>query len=69
MVAGAGERFARHGLSALVERHGFQGTERQGSVWGSGDLRWRAMGTAADRGLEVDRDVFDRELREWARSP
>lgn len=67
MVAGARERLARHGLAAIVERFGFQGTPRQGSVWGGDELKWRAMATAADRGLKVDRDVFDRELREWAR--
>jgi flavin-dependent dehydrogenase len=68
MVAGARERLERHGLLEIVDRFGFEGTARQGAVWGNDELEWRQMTSAGQRGLKVDRDVFDRELREWARA-
>ncbi|MFT5153698.1 MAG: flavin-dependent dehydrogenase [Planctomycetota bacterium] len=67
MVASALPAFERHGLGSILRLPQFQGTSRQGSIWGSHELQWRHLG-AAERGFRLDRDEVDAALRMHARS-
>ena len=67
LVPGARSMLKRHGLMASVRAHDFIGTRRHGIIWGDGELKWRSH-DEDERGFKVVRELFDRDLRNIARS-
>jgi len=65
LVPTARPGFERFGLGDILERAEFEGTRRQGAIWGSSKVRWRETESGA-RGFRIDRAAFDQALREHA---
>ncbi len=66
LVPGAARRIEACGLTQVFAEHHFFGVRRQGVIWNSDETAWRDNADH-ERGLKIERGVFDRALRAHVR--